>query len=50
MKHPLNKGLGKGAMNERFGWACLCFVSEDKAIYFEDKHGECEAFLTPPEQ
>jgi len=44
MKHPCNKTIGVGAMSDPLGWVCLAYVSEGKAIFFENPHGECEVF------
>jgi len=41
MKHPWNKGEGKGRMSEVMGYGCL---KVEEAIFFEKEHGMCECY------
>lgn len=54
MKHPWNKGEGKGSISEQFGYACTGFLSEGEnlAIYYDmsHKHGMCEMHNRKKEQ
>jgi hypothetical protein len=42
-KHPWNKEIGRGAISERLGYACIGFQTE--AVFFEEGHGMCELWL-----
>ena len=44
-KHPWNKEVGQGSINEQMGYVCTAFDEMDnskQAIFFEHKHGMCE--------
>jgi len=46
MKHPKNKGVGRGSIIDRMGWVCI--LPDDagtNTYFFEDQYGLCEMFV-----
>ena len=46
MKHPFNKGVGKGSITEIFGWVCKLpsLFGKDQGVFFSKKHGLCDGW------
>jgi hypothetical protein len=49
MKHPRNKGFGKGSISEQLGYVCIVQFDIDNkdrtGIFFDFEHSYCELYL-----